>query len=353
METMERLNKNFWKNKKVLVTGHSGFKGAWACLILNSLGCKVYACSLKPKKNQILFDQLQLKKKLAFSSFFNICNEKKLIDFVNKYKPEIIFHFAAQPYVIDSYKKPVETLKTNVLGTMNVLNLKKFKFVKLITVITSDKCYENSSKKDGFTEHDRLGGNDIYSSSKACCELILNAYRKSFCDGRNIISVRAGNVIGGGDFGDYRIMTDFFKCLQTKKKLFLRNPSYVRPWQHIFDVLNGYFMVTEKCFKDPLKYSCSWNFGPEKNGHIMVSELVDLFNDKLTEKVKIEDISRSEYSEEKYLFLNIEKAKKELGWKPKLKINDVVSYTLDWYLNYFKKNNSYNFSMMQLKKYNF
>ncbi len=353
MENMERLDRKFWKNKKVLVTGHTGFKGAWASFVLNELGCKVYACALKPKKNQILFDQLNLKNILKKNEFFNICNEKKLNDFILKSQPEIIFHFAAQPYVIDSYKEPIETLKTNVLGTMNILNLKKFNFIKFITVITSDKCYENTSKKNFFSEYDRLGGNDIYSSSKACCELLVNAYRKSFCNNKNIISVRAGNVIGGGDFGSYRLMTDFFKCVKYKKKLQLRNPNYVRPWQHIFDVLNGYFLVTQKCYKNPLKYSSAWNFGPEKNGHVKVSDLVSLFNDKLEKKIKISLKKETKYSEEKYLFLNISKSKKELNWKPKFKIDDVVKHTLDWYLNYFTQKKSYDFSLSQVNTFKF
>ena len=353
MENMERLDRKFWKNKKVLVTGHTGFKGAWASLILNYLGCKVYACALKPKKNQILFNQLNLQNILEKSEFFNICDSKKLNKFILSTKPEIIFHFAAQPYVIDSYKKPMETFNTNVLGTMNILNLTKYKFVEFVTIITSDKCYENSPTKNFFTENDKLGGNDIYSSSKACCELLVNAYRKSFCDGKRIITVRAGNVIGGGDFGNYRLMTDFFKCIKDKKELKLRNPNYIRPWQHIFDVLNGYFLVTQKCFIKSTKYSAAWNFGPEKNGHIKVSTLIDLFNEKLDKRINVTFKKDDKYPEEKYLFLNISRSKKELAWRPKFKIDDVVKYTLDWYLNYFEKKKSFEFSLAQINNYKF
>lgn len=350
---MSTLNKDFWKNKRVMITGHTGFKGAWASLILSSLGCRVFGCALKPKKNQILFKQFDLQKRLKKSKFLNICNEKLLNDFVEASKPEIIFHFAAQPYVIDSYKQPILTLKTNVMGTMNVLNLKKYNFVKLLNIVTSDKCYDNSETKKKFSENSKLGGNDFYSSSKACCELIANAYRKSFCKNKNIITVRAGNVIGGGDFGNYRLMADLFKSIQNKKKLIIRNPNFIRPWQHIFDVLNGYFFVTEKCYKNPLKFSGPWNFGPEKNGHLTVAELIELFNKKLKIKMSISHKADNAFSEEKYLFLNINKAKKKLRWKPKLKVEKLIKYTLEWYQNYYSKKDMLEFSLKQIKNFGF
>lgn len=352
MENMERLNLDFWKKKKILVTGHTGFKGAWATFILNKLGSQVSGCALKPKKNQILYENLKLKKILKHDDFFSISNEKRLSNFVKKSKPELIFHFAAQPLVIDSYKNPLETVKTNILGTFNVLNLKKYDFVKNIIIITTDKCYENSNKKLFFSESDKLGGNDIYSSSKTCAEILVHAFRKSFCENKSICSVRAGNVIGGGDFGKNRLMNDFFNSYFFKKKLVIRNPNSIRPWQHIFDVLNGYFHLAEKSSSDDSLFS-AWNFGPEKNGHLKVSKLIDLFNNGLINRIEVCYKKNNVFVEENEIFLKIDKAKKRLNWKPKLHIKDLISNTTEWYLDYFNKKNLYKLSNMQVERFEF
>ena len=352
MEIMERLNIDYWKKKKILITGHTGFKGAWAAFILNKLGSEISGCALKPKKNQILYENLKLNKILKNDSFFNILNEKKLSDFVKRSKPELIFHFAAQPLVIESYKRPLDTIKTNIVGTFNVLNLKKYDFVKNIIIVTTDKCYENSDKKLFFSESDKLGGNDIYSSSKSCAEMLIHAFRVSFCENKSISSVRAGNVIGGGDFGKYRLMRDFFCSYFFKKKLIIRNPDSVRPWQHVFDVLNGYFHLAEKSSEDHSLCS-SWNFGPEKNGHFKVSKLINLFNDTLADKIEVCFEKNDIYKEENEIFLKINKAKKKLNWKPKLHINDLLNNTTEWYLNYFQKKNIYKLSNLQVERFEF
>ena len=352
MENMERLNLDFWKKKKILVTGHTGFKGAWAAFILNKLGAHVSGCALKPKKNQILYEKLKLKKKLVNDSFFDVSNEKKLDYFVKTSKPELIFHFAAQPLVIESYKKPLKTVKTNVLGTFNVLNLKKYDFVKNIIIITTDKCYENLNNKSYFSESDKLGGKDIYSSSKSCAELLTQAYRSSFCKNKCISSVRAGNVIGGGDFGKYRLMNDFFKSYFFKKELIIRNPDAVRPWQHIFDVLNGYFHLAEKSSENE-SLSSAWNFGPNKNGHLKVSKLINLFNSSLVNQIKVVYKKNNLYKEENEIFLKISKAKNVLNWRPKLQVGDLIKNTSEWYLDYFKDKNVHRLSNTQVERFEF
>ena len=268
--------KNFYKNKKILVTGATGFKGAWLCLWLKILGSKVYGIGNNPNSNKKLFYELGLNKKIK-TSLFDIRDYKKLEKLVNRIKPSIIFHLAAQPIIFTSYQKPLETFDINVRGTLNVLEVIKNKFIKSAVFITSDKCYENIGKIISYKENDRLGGVDPYSASKSAAELTIRAYRESFFKKTNqaISSVRAGNVIGGGDWSKNRLIPDVIRSLLTKKKIIIRNPNFNRPWQHVLEPLRGYIILAFKQYLNPKKYSAAWNFGTKPNSVTSVKEIVN------------------------------------------------------------------------------
>jgi len=349
------MNKKFWKNKKVLITGHTGFKGSWLSLWLKILGANVVGISLPPNGKKNLYTISSLKNKLVKSIYLNIKNKKKLEKEIIKIKPNIIFHLAAQPLVIESYKKPLNTIETNILGTANLLEAsKKVNSINAIIIVTTDKVYKNNNKKIFHTEKDQLGGDDIYSYSKASVEMLVHAYRKSFFKNRiNILTVRAGNVIGGGDWSENRLIPDFIKAHQNKKKLIIRNPNHIRPWQHVLDCLYGYILVAEKIYKNKkLTNLNSLNFGPKSNHLLSVKEITKMILKKLNNSVNIIHKHRKyEFSEKKFLALNSNLAKKTLGWSSKLNAQESINLTLDWYQEYFKKNDMYKYSCKQIKNY--
>ncbi len=262
------MYKKFYQNKKVLVTGATGFKGSWLCLWLNMLGAKVYGVGYNPNNNKNLFYQLQLNKKIKVIHC-DIKNLKKLSKIIKKIKPTIVFHMAAQPLIFEGYKKPYETYMINAMGTLNILDIiKNCNFVRSAVFITSDKCYQSNNSTKGFVENDKLGGEDPYSGSKASAEIMINTYIKSFFDNKKNIglaSARAGNVIGGGDWSQNRLVPDCIKSLNKNKTIFLRNPNFNRPWQHVLEPLNGYLILGMKLFNSPKKFSGSWNFGSKRN----------------------------------------------------------------------------------------
>jgi CDP-glucose 4,6-dehydratase len=276
-----------------------------------------------------------------------------------EYKPEFVFHMAAQPLVKMSYEKPIETYETNVIGTINVLEaIRHSKSTKVGIMITSDKCYENKEQIWGYKENDNLGGYDPYSSSKGAAEIAINSWRSSFMNPNNycdhnkaISSVRAGNVIGGGDWSKDRLVPDCIKSLEKKIPIRIRNPHAIRPWQHVLEPLNGYLLLGEKMYSNPKYYSEAWNFGPELNSIINVwdiaSKIIDTYG-----KGKLIDTSESkDFHESKLLLLDISKSVLKLGWKPKLNIEETINYTISWYRNYRNKN-VYDICLNQIKKYN-
>ena len=273
------MNRNFWKGKKVFITGHTGFKGGWLSIWLAESGAEVTGYSLKPETNLSLFKSCSIEKKIN-SIIGDVRNEKKLKKTLLEARPDIVFHLASQPLVLKSYKKPVETYETNLMGTVNILNvLRDMSSVKAFINVTSDKCYANDENSKAFNENDAMGGYDPYSSSKACSELITAAYRSSFF--KNIVAIataRAGNVIGGGDWAENRIIPDFIKNIQQKQKLVIRNPESIRPWQFVLEPLNGYLMLAEKLFQNTVDYSESWNFGPNKKDDKTVEWLITKFD---------------------------------------------------------------------------
>ena len=334
---MEKIT-NFYKNKKVFVTGATGFKGSWLCSWLLHMGAKVYGSGFSPNQNKNLFYKLKLEKKIKLG-IFDIRDQKKLEKFIFKSKPSIIFHLAAQPLIIESYLNPHSTIDINIRGTLNILEAsKKFKFIRSVVLITSDKCYENVGKLTRYKENDALGGIDPYSVSKSSSELIIRAYRESFFkDKRNcgISSARAGNVIGGGDWSAKRLIPDCIKSLLKNKVIFLRNPNFNRPWQHVLEPLRGYLMLAKKQYIEPKKYSDAWNFGTKNNSVKSVKEIVNyMLSFWGSGKIRVNPENR--FYEQKNLQLDINKAKKRLKWHPTYSVKKGVQITTEWYLQVFK-----------------
>ena len=331
--------KNIYKNKTVLVTGHTGFKGSWLCVWLEKLGAKVIGYSLAPNTKPNHYELLNLN---ITSIIGDILDKKKLNDTFNKYKPEVVFHLAAQPLVRYSYKNPVETFETNMIGTINIFEAcKKFNSVKAIVNITSDKAYHNQENKDGYKETDPMGGYDPYSASKGCCELITQSYRHSFFTNNNILlaSCRAGNVIGGGDWAEDRLVCDIFRSINDNQKVQIRNPNAIRPWQYILDVLSGYLLIGQKLLEKDKSVATAWNFGPKDNASINVQEVLDLVKlswNKLNYIIQ-EDINNP--YETSLLRLDCSKAKNELEWDTKYDINKTFENTATWYKEFYENNN--------------
>jgi len=329
---------NFYKNKKVFVTGATGFKGSWLCSWLLHMGAKVYGSGYSPNQNKNLFYKLKLHKKIKLG-IFDIRDQKKLEKFISRSKPSIIFHLAAQPLIIESYLKPHSTIDINIRGTLNILEAsKKFNFVKSVVLITSDKCYENVGKLTRYKENDTLGGIDPYSASKSSSELIIRAYRESFFKNKKncgLSSARAGNVIGGGDWSANRLIPDCIRSLLDKKAIFLRNPNFNRPWQHVLEPLMGYLILAKKQFKEPKKYSDAWNFGTKNNSVKSVKEIVDyMISFWGSGKIKVN--RENKFYEQKNLQLDINKAKKRLKWIPTYSVKRGVQITTEWYLQVYK-----------------
>ena len=322
----------FYYNKKIIVTGHTGFVGSWLSFILSNYSSKVYGVSLKPNTKPNNFHILGIENKIKKSFILNILNKSALNKVFRKVKPDIVFHLAAQPYVIESYKKPEETIKSNYIGTFNILEcIRKFN-TKQNVIITTDKVYENLEKKKYFKESDKLGGKDIYSGSKAAAEILCESYFHSFLKSKSIYldTARAGNIIGGGDFGKDRLVPDIIRSIKSKKKFHVRSPNSIRPWQHIFDVCFGYMLIPiNQQKRNSLKMS--WNFGQDKrDSKYKVSKIVRLFKKNFKEKF-VFTTKKKNYRESKYLLLDSNLSKTKLKWHPKYSFGKSMQETINWY----------------------
>jgi CDP-glucose 4,6-dehydratase len=335
------MNTHFWSGKKVLVTGHTGFKGSWLSIWLKMLGAEVAGYALEPLTPDDNFVLTGLNKRIQHRAG-DIRNLDHLHEFFHEVDPVIVFHLAAQPLVRASYRNPKETFDVNVGGTINMLECCRLTdSVRVIVNVTTDKCYDNREWVWGYRENDRLGGHDPYSSSKACSELVTEAYRKSFFNpeafalhGKILASARAGNVFGGGDWQADRIIPDCIRCLEQDKPVIVRNPHAVRPWQHVLEPLSGYLLLAEKMYDNPSDYAGAWNFGPEDSSFLSVGSLVDRVV-KVWGHGRWEDHSSSgSLHEATLLKLDISKAKTLLGWAPVWDIDKAVSETIDWYRRY-------------------
>ncbi len=346
------LELSFFKNKKIFITGHTGFKGSWLTFILYLCGAKITGYGLKPKHKFDNFYLLGLDKKIK--NYYHDIRDKKKIRFaLNKNKPQIIFHLAAQSLVKKSYVSPHYTFSTNIIGTLNILDeLKNQKNLRSAVIITSDKCYKNKEKLIGYSETDELGGDDPYSASKAACENIFYSYYKSFYNSKSkfgLASVRAGNVIGGGDWSEDRIIPDFIRAIWKKKKFVIRSPHATRPWQHVFDLLSGYLLLSKNLYYNQ-KFSGSWNFGPTKK-KITVKEIIESLKEEMNSNKKIYFKANKLIKETNFLSLKSKKSNSLLKWHPKLSIKKSISLTGKWYFNFLNKKNMQTISKEQIKEF--
>lgn len=342
---------DIYRNRKVLVTGHTGFKGGWLSLWLKELGAEVCGYSLEPNTEPSLFTELKLDNRLK-SVIGDIRDRQKLESTFDSFRPEIVFHLAAQPLVRLSYSEPVLTYETNVIGTLNVLEVsRRCSSVKAFVNITTDKCYENREVDYGYQEDDPMGGFDIYSSSKGCAELLSSSYRRSFLDeGYQLATARAGNVIGGGDWAQDRLLPDCVRAINRDEKIEIRNPLAVRPWQHVLEPLSAYLLLGEKLMTDGREYAGAFNFGPHEDSVLTVADVATAFI-KYYGKGEIVVHEKNDLHEAKLLMLNVNKAEKVLGWRPLLHANEAIRATAEWYKRFYNGDDLFKFTINQINDY--
>ena len=329
------INLKNYKNLKILVTGSTGFKGSWLCFWLNLLQAKIIGVSLKPEKGSIIFKKLKIEKKIK-QYYIDITNFDKFDKIVIKENPDLIFHLAAQSIVSQSYKKPLETINSNIIGSANVLEAARKNNIKNLVYISTDKCYLNDNRKHTYKENDILGGDDIYSSSKAATEIIFSSFHKSFFYKNKKIkyaTARAGNVIGGGDMKENRIVPDIYKSILKNKSLIIRNPKGVRPWQHVLEPLYGYLILGNLLINNKIsnKVIPNWNFGPNPTNFKTVLDVVKNILLKWKIKKKIIITKKKVFKESRLLALDSKKSFKELKWRPKLNFEETIQLTVEWY----------------------
>lgn len=350
---------NFYCGKRVLVTGHTGFKGSWLSIWLHELGAEVVGVSQEPFTNRDNYVLSGIGNKMMADLRSDICDGQKMKEIFQKYQPEIVFHLAAQPLVRYSYEQPVETYEANVMGTIHVMEaIRATSSVKVGVMITTDKCYDNKEQMRGYKEDDPFGGYDPYSSSKGACEIAIQSWRRSFFNPEDygkkhhvsLASVRAGNVIGGGDWALDRIIPDCIKALEHDKVIDIRSPKAIRPWEHVLEPLSGYMMLAKKQWEHPTEFCEGWNFGPE-------SESVSTVWEVATELIKnygkgeLKDSSDpNAVHEAKLLMLDITKAKTKLGWKPRMNMQQCMDLVADWYKRY-QKEDVYQLCVEEIEKF--
>lgn len=350
---------NFYCGKRVLVTGHTGFKGSWLSIWLHELGAEVVGVSQDPFTNRDNYVLSGIGHKMMADLRSDICDGQKMKEIFQKYQPEIVFHLAAQPLVRYSYEQPVETYEANVMGTIHVMEaIRATSSVKVGVMITTDKCYDNKEQMRGYKEDDPFGGYDPYSSSKGACEIAIQSWRRSFFNPEDygkkhhvsLASVRAGNVIGGGDWALDRIIPDCIKALEQDKVIDIRSPKAIRPWEHVLEPLSGYMLLAKKQWEHPTEFCEGWNFGPE-------SESVSTVWEVATELIKnygkgeLKDSSDpNAVHEAKLLILDITKAKTKLGWKPRMNMQQCMDLVADWYKRY-RSDNVYQLCVEEIEKF--
>jgi CDP-glucose 4,6-dehydratase len=328
------MNRDFWRDKKVFITGHTGFKGGWLALWLQDLGAKVHGYSLAPSTAPNFFSEARVGDGMASSTIADIRDAAALKEALQRSQADIVFHLAAQPLVRLSYAEPVETYAANVMGTVHLLEaVRATAPVRAVVIITTDKCYENREWVWGYRENDRLGGYDPYSSSKACAELISAAYRNSFFEkaGIALATVRAGNVIGGGDWAEDRLVPDMMRAVGNHKPVIIRNPKALRPWQFVLEPLFGYILLAEKLYNEGQAYAESWNFGPDEKDAKPVGWLVEQAGKIWGDAFQWEMDQRTQPHEAQILKLDCSKAKTRLQWQPRMPLLTALQWTITWY----------------------
>jgi CDP-glucose 4,6-dehydratase len=336
LESLE-MSPDFWRGKRVLLTGHTGFKGSWMSLWLQSMGAQVVGYALNPPTQPSLFETANVAEGMT-SIIGDIRDLTKLLAVFAEYKPEIVFHMAAQPLVRYSYSEPVETYSTNVMGTVNLLEaVRQTPGVKAVVNITTDKCYENREWDWAYRENEPMGGYDPYSSSKGCAELVSAAYRSSYFNVNNyeqhgvaLATVRAGNVIGGGDWAQDRLIPDILAAFEQGKTVNIRNPHSVRPWQHVLEPLRGYLTLAERLHDHGISYAEGWNFGPNDEDAKPVGWIVEKMAGLWGNTATWQNDAGDHPHEANYLKLDISKARKHLDWHPALRLEDALKFIIDW-----------------------
>ena len=345
---------NIYKGKTVLITGHAGFKGSWLAFWLKNMGANVIGYSLLPDSEEKMYDVLHLEKYINESYIADICDTQKLNAVFAKTNPDIVFHLAAQPIVRLSYSEPILTYQTNVMGTLNVLEAaRKTPSVRAFVNITTDKCYENKEKVEGYKEDEPFGGYDMYSSSKGCSEILSSSYRRSFLmNGKPyaLATARAGNVIGGGDWAKDRLIPDCIRAFQADKTVEIRNPYATRPWQHVMEPLAGYMILGQKLLESGDKYATGYNFGPEFGTPVRVAEVAKQVAE-VWGNGKVVVGSGDGLHEANLLQLNIDKAKRELGFLPIWDAKKAIAETTKWYSAYYSKEDMVKYTKNQIDNF--
>jgi len=358
MELQPQMKSEFWRGRRVLITGHTGFKGSWLCLWLDMVGAKLCGYALNPPTNPSLYELARIDG-LVESTIGNVSDLSKLESLVASFAPEVVIHMAAQSVVLDSYSDPVETYRTNVLGTVHILEAIRLAGIECAVVnVTTDKCYENRGLSVPYEESDRLGGRDPYSNSKACSELVTSAYRDSFFHvdkisehGVSVSSARAGNVVGGGDWTPWQLIPDVVQAMSRGEKVVLRHPGATRPWQHVLDCLSGYLTLAEKQVLQPADYSSEWNFGPCEEDAKSVAYVVE----RIAKHWNVDDPwitdSKSHAHEEPVLQLDSTKANELLGWYPRLPLDIAIDWVADWYQSFLNDGDARDLCQRQIRQF--
>lgn len=349
------MNHEFWNGKRVFITGHTGFKGSWLSLCLQNFGAVLKGFSLAPNTHPNLFNIASIADNMEseFGDIRNLdCLKKSLVNFA----PDIVIHMAAQPLVRLSYKNPVDTYSTNVMGTVNLLeSVRSSSSTRAVVNVTTDKCYENNEWVWSYRENEPMGGYDPYSNSKGCSELVTSAYRQSFFGSQSnvaLASARAGNVIGGGDWSNDRLIPDILKSFDKKKPVIIRNPQAIRPWQHVMEPISGYLSLAEKLYTQGSKYAQAWNLGPKDDDVKSVEEIVDYLVKKWPSPVVWEADKDHQPHEAQLLKLDISKAKAMLNWEPKWDLATALNSIILWHESWLNDLDMREVTLSQIDEYN-
>ncbi|MDF1644111.1 MAG: CDP-glucose 4,6-dehydratase [Pseudomonadales bacterium] len=348
------IDPNFWLGRKIFLTGHTGFKGSWLSLWLNKLGADVTGYALAPATEQSIYNSAAVEQSLNHSVCADIRDLATLTKSMQEIEPEIVIHMAAQSLVRESYANPVETYGTNVMGTVNLFEaVRNTPSVRAVLNITTDKCYENIEKAEGYQENEPMGGHDPYSSSKGCAELISSAYRRSFFQqaGIALATARAGNVIGGGDWAADRIVPDAMRAFMDNKPLLIRNPMAVRPWQHVLEPLAGYLLLCQQLINQPHSFEESWNFGPTNEDTQDVSALANIMVKAWGDNARWQQDATEHPHEALVLKLDCSKAETSLNWAPVWNLKSALEKTVLWYKVWHKHGDTHQVTLDQIEAY--
>ena len=350
-----KVNPQFWKGKRVFVTGHTGFKGSWLSLWLQLMGAEVKGFSLTPPTQPALFEVAKVGDNMQ-TEIGDIRNLQQLSQSIRAFNPDVLLHLAAQPLVRLSYKEPVDTYSTNIMGTVNVLEAARYTpNLKSVVIITTDKCYENHEWEWGYRENEPMGGHDPYSNSKGCAELVVSAYRRSFFytdDTAAIASARAGNVIGGGDWADDRLIPDILRAFEKQQPVIIRNPLSTRPWQHVLEPLSGYLVLAQRLWQDGKAFAEGWNFGPKDDDCQPVQWILDKMVHFWGNGAHYEIDKSEQPHEANFLKLDCSKAAMRLKWHPKWRLEQTLEQIVHWHRAWLEGADMQAKCLQEIEKYN-